>query len=153
GEPGIGKSRLVRELRRELPPTGWIEFRCTPEAQGAPLRPVIDWIASLDATLPALLERLGRSSTDDLAVLHALVHPAAASPLLVTRERQKEVTLQTLLQLFESLAHEQPIVLAFEDLHWADPTTLELVAQLAALFARPPLASAPSARGGLVMTA
>ncbi|HWP65049.1 MAG TPA: protein kinase [Candidatus Limnocylindria bacterium] len=152
GEPGIGKSRLLREFGRTLPPTAWFEFRCTPEAQGAPLRPIIDWLATLGDGLASLLDRLG-SPAGDLAVLQALVNPAATSELVVTRERQKELTFQVLLGLFESLAREQPIAVAFEDLHWADPTTLELVAALAGVFTRPPTASAPSPRGCLAVTA
>ncbi|HLK10753.1 MAG TPA: AAA family ATPase, partial [Candidatus Binatia bacterium] len=152
GEPGIGKSRLLRELRRQVPKGAWLEFRCTPEGEAAPLRPVVECLASLDTPLPALLERLDLSSGTELAALTALMDPASAGPAGVTRERRKELTLQALVRLVEGLGREQPIVVAFEDVHWADPTTMELVAELAASFARPTL-GAGSARGCLVLSA
>ena len=47
--------------------------------------------------------------------------------LPMTPQKHKEETLRTLLDLFEAAAREQPSVMLFEDVHWADPTTLEML--------------------------
>jgi Mg-chelatase subunit ChlI len=62
GEPGIGKSRLVRELRRHVPPGDWFESRCAVENQGTPLRPFADLLSSLDEPIESLLTRYGFGS-------------------------------------------------------------------------------------------
>jgi TOMM system kinase/cyclase fusion protein len=133
GEPGIGKSRLVRELRRLVPARSWLECRCMPENQHTPLRPISDLIASLDRSLEALLTRYGFDVAETLPLLAtALSLPldATVEAPALTPERQKELVLDTLLRLLFAVAHEHPVAFVVEDLHWADPTTLELLSLL-----------------------
>src|SRR5437016_2930201 len=130
GEPGIGKSRLVRELRRRVPFDAWLEARCAAESQDSPLRPVAEMFAALGEPLDALLERRGF----DLA--ETFPPPAMALSLPpddrwprrpLPPEREKELAFDAFLRLLFAMAGDRPVVFTFEDLHWADPTTLELI--------------------------
>jgi TOMM system kinase/cyclase fusion protein len=132
GEAGIGKSRLLREFRRRVPPDAWYEIRCRAETQHSPLSPVIDMLSALigTASVDAFLQHLGLASPRTVALLESLLsRPApkhdAAPPL--TPDRERELTLAALTTLFSALARPRPVVLSVEDSHWADPTTLDLV--------------------------
>jgi predicted ATPase/class 3 adenylate cyclase len=144
GEPGIGKSRLVSAVREWLahePHTSLSQF-CTPFHQTSVLYPVI-----------SLLERAAGFARDDdppqkLAKLEALLAQATADvartapllaellsiptegrypPLGLSPQRQKERTLEALLEQLAGLAGHRPVLAVYEDVHWADPTTLELL--------------------------
>jgi TOMM system kinase/cyclase fusion protein len=130
GDPGMGKSRLVHELRRSVPPDSWLECRCMPENQNTPLRPISDLLTALEASLERLLTRHGFDVAETLPLLAASLGLAGDEPATRpthTPDRQKELTLDTLVRLLFAVATERPVVLVVEDLHWADPTTLELV--------------------------
>lgn len=133
GEPGIGKSRLLRELQRQVGPEAWIELACAPEDQTAPLRPVIDALQSMERPLESLLAEAGLDATENLPLFAALLsYPLDEryAPLHLSPERQKELTLQALVSLLLKMSEPRPIVLAIENLHWADPSTLELATLL-----------------------
>jgi TOMM system kinase/cyclase fusion protein len=130
GEAGIGKSRLLRELRHRVGRPSWVHWSCAPESQTAPLRPAIDALLHLDEPIESLLARLGMDVATALPLLAALLSGPGGKPsagLALSAERQKELTLEVLLTLLLRMALRQPLVLAVENLHWADPTTLELV--------------------------
>jgi len=148
GEPGIGKSRLVQELvlhARHTPHT-FLECRCTPEWRDSTLRPVVDLLERLlglgrdstpeqaTAALEALLSQHGFERSEFLPLFAALLSIPGASgrnPLqAMSTRRQQEETLQALLDLFFEMAQRQPVLMVVEDVHWADPATLELLAQL-----------------------
>jgi TOMM system kinase/cyclase fusion protein len=133
GEPGIGKSRLVRELRRRVPAAAWLGCQCRAENQNSALRPFIDLLSALDEPIEALLSRYEMDLAENLPLLNALVSlpPDERYPLPnLTPERRKELTLNAILTLLVRMAAAQPLILAMEDLHWADPTTLDLLAML-----------------------
>lgn len=133
GEAGIGKSRLVWELRHRVPADAWLECRCVAEDQASPLRPIVDLLMTVSESLESLLTRYGFDVAETYPLFAALLSlplDGRYAPLPLTAERQKELTLTAILTLFLKMAEEQPRVLAFEDLHWADPTTLELAALL-----------------------
>jgi TOMM system kinase/cyclase fusion protein len=135
GEPGIGKSRLLRELRRRVPAESWAALQCAAESQNSPLRPVVELLAASEEPIAALLARHGLESGETLALFAELLSlpPDDRRPALqLAPERQKELTLNALLRLFLRMATERPLVFAMEDVHWADPTTLELLGLLAA---------------------
>jgi tetratricopeptide (TPR) repeat protein len=129
GEAGIGKSRLVGELRRHRPAT-WLVCRCLPEDQDTPLRPWIDLLGSLDVPLDALAARCGLDAADVGPILAVLLGRAQPTPAH-SRERQQEMTLETLVSLAAGLARADPVGLIVEDLQWADPSTLEVLDRLA----------------------
>ncbi|HJQ74055.1 MAG TPA: protein kinase, partial [Gaiellaceae bacterium] len=131
GEPGIGKSRLVREIRRRVPLDSWLEARCAAESQDSPLRPLADMFAAMGEPLESMLARRGFDVAATLPPMAAALS-LPADPRWPRRalppEREKELVFDTFLRLLCAMAEDRPVVFTFEDLHWADPTTLELVA-------------------------
>lgn len=144
GEPGIGKSRLVRALRRRLEkePHTALSHSCSPHHQTSPLYPVIGLLeraAGFAADEPAAtrldkLEALLALSTEDvnavvplLAALLSLETAARYPALDMSPHRQKERTLEALVAQVLGLAARRPVLAMYEDVHWADPTSLELL--------------------------
>ncbi len=146
GEAGIGKSRLVAELGRRLEAQPLIPLRyfCSPHHQDTPLYPVIRQLqfaagfarddTSTDrlGKLRALLASAG-SSAEDIALIAALLQlPSDGLPVLnLSPQRRKERTFEALFRQLERLSQQRPVLMLFEDLHWADPTTRELIDSLA----------------------
>jgi len=148
GEPGIGKSRLVQELIRQgrgTPHTA-LECRCIPEGRNNALSPVVDllerwlgisreWTAGQTiSALEALLSQHGFVLAEAMPLFLGLLSVKGGAdrypPPDVSPQRAKEQTLDALLGLFFEMAQQQPLLLLVEDLHWADPTTLELLSQI-----------------------
>jgi class 3 adenylate cyclase/tetratricopeptide (TPR) repeat protein len=142
GEAGIGKSRLVQELRQWSAHTGGrrLTFRCSPYTQQSALYPVIDHLQRAlewqrDDTPAAKLAKLeqglrgSRVSQPEavplLATLLSLPHPASYPPLSLSPQRQKQRTWNMLVAWLLEEAEQQPVLAIWEDLHWADPSTLE----------------------------
>ncbi len=144
GEAGIGKSRLLRELRERVanePHIRW-ECRCSPYHQESALYPVIELFqrslefARDDRPEDKLrkiedgLRRYGLSEPEAVSLWAALLSvplPAATPPLNLTPQRRKQKTLEAVLRLLVALATHQPVLVLIEDLHWVDPSTLELL--------------------------
>jgi class 3 adenylate cyclase/predicted ATPase len=144
GEPGIGKSRLVREVRDRLAAERHVRLihQCSPYHQTSPLRPVVEHLERAagfarddppEARLNKLETLLARG-TDNLdqavpliAALLGIAIGERYPALDVTPQRQKQLTLEALLDQLEGLAAEQPVLMVHEDLHWMDPTTQELL--------------------------
>ncbi|RJS15982.1 TOMM system kinase/cyclase fusion protein [Corallococcus sp. H22C18031201] len=148
GEAGIGKSRLALELARrtgEVPHT-FLECRCAPEGRLSTLRPVVellerlvgfqrDWTPErLETALEDMLGRYGFELTEVMPLFAVLFSVKGGSgrypPLDVSPQRQKDLTLEAILALLSAMAEQQPVLFLVEDLHWADPTTLELLGKL-----------------------
>ena len=161
GEPGIGKSRLVEMLKEYVGQEGAtrIEFRCSPYYQNSALYPVIDHLQRVlqferdDAPVVKLakLQRTlsryrfpQRNTFPLLATLLSLPHPAGVPPLQMSPQKQKEQTLETLVKWLGEEADKQPVYCAWEDLHWADPSSLDVLSLL--------LDQVPTARMLVVLT-
>ncbi len=144
GEAGIGKSRMVQELKGHLAdePHTRLELRCSSYHRHSGLYPVIDLLQRAlqferddppEAKLQKLEEALApypisRPETVPLlAALLSLPAPARYPPLILTPQRQKQKTLQALVTVLLAMAMERPLLLVAEDLHWIDPSTLELL--------------------------
>jgi class 3 adenylate cyclase/tetratricopeptide (TPR) repeat protein len=144
GEPGIGKSRLVRVLKDHIAPERHVrwECRCAPYHQASALYPLIDLFERAlqfdrDDTPPERFRklqaglvryRLAQPETVSLwAAFLSVQVPDEQPPLNLTPQRQKEKTFQAIAALLFALAAEQPLLFIIEDLHWADPSTCELV--------------------------
>ena len=147
GEPGIGKSHLIQALRERLRDQPHIRIRCqcSPFHANSALRPSIVQLTRAagfhpdDSSSVKLdkLERLLARSTDtvrDVAPLFSalLSLPAGSryAPLNLSPQRQKELTLEALARQLIGLAAHQPVLMVFEDIHWIDPTSLELLDRL-----------------------
>jgi TOMM system kinase/cyclase fusion protein len=162
GEPGIGKSRLGRELRQRIGDQAQtcLDTWCSPDAQHSVLHPIIELlqrVLGLDrATSPA--DRIARlehqlagygfalaSAMPLFLPLLSLPFPASYAPLDVSPQRHKELTHDAILSLFFAMADARPVLFLVEDLHWADATTVELLVQL--------IHEAPSARMCVLLTA
>jgi class 3 adenylate cyclase/predicted ATPase len=147
GEAGVGKSRLVQALTEHLAGDVYtrIECHCSPYAQQSALYPVVEqlqrglqWRQEATPqeklrTLEAALAPHGFALKDVvplLAVLLTLPLPAYYPPLTLEPQRQKQKTLEALVAWWLKQAERQPVSLVVEDLHWVDPSTLELLSLL-----------------------
>ena len=148
GDAGIGKSRLLHAFTSSVGETPHYEllFRSSAYHAHSPLYPVIHLVPGVlgwrrvdsDATrlekLQAFCARLHLSTAEDLPLLASLLSLPDLKDFPLTPmspERRKQLTLQTLLKTALALAAERPVLLVVEDLHWIDPTTMELLAMLA----------------------
>ena len=145
GEPGIGKSRLVEEFRLRLgeTPHTWAEFSSSQLLQNTPLHPIAEWgrqrfaadepAARRLADLENTLRLIGLDHAEYAPLLAPLVDiplPAERASKLAPQElRRRQLAAVTAWVL--ASARSQPVVQAFEDLHWADPSTLDLMQALA----------------------
>jgi class 3 adenylate cyclase/predicted ATPase len=140
GEPGIGKSRLARALQESVTRDAVLSFYCSPNYQESPLYPIITQFERAagfrrDDTPEerfAKFEALVDPSIGDeaIALIAALLSIATGGryPLPnLTPQRRMERTLEALVAQFAALAREQPILAIFEDAHWMDPTSRELL--------------------------
>jgi predicted ATPase/class 3 adenylate cyclase len=154
GEPGLGKSRLVEEFHSRLgeTPHTWVEWNSSQLLQNTPLHPVAEWgrarfggqdvaaerrLADLETTLAQVKLDVQETATL-LAPLLDIPLPAERAPKFSPEELRRR-QLAAMVALLLAGARTQPVVLAFEDLHWADPTSLDLIQALAERGAQAPL--------------
>jgi class 3 adenylate cyclase/predicted ATPase len=147
GEPGIGKSRLVQEVKERIGQQGatCLEFRCSPYFQNSALAPVLTHLQRLlhferDDTPQAKLAKLQQTlvrhrfpQADTLLLLAALLslpQPTDAALLNFSPQKQKQKTQEALVAWLVEEAEQQPVYCVWEDLHWADPSTLEFLGLL-----------------------
>lgn len=143
-EAGLGKSRLSHALKHATAsePRTWLTCHCSAYHQSSALYPVIDMLSHQITVAPGpdgadratkarrLLGRLGLESDENLALLAALLDLPLApdiAPLAISRQKQHEKTLGLLLAMLLASARDNPMVLVVEDLHWVDPSTIELL--------------------------
>jgi class 3 adenylate cyclase/tetratricopeptide (TPR) repeat protein len=144
GEPGIGKSRIVRALRERLASEPHIALShfCSPYHTNTALHPIITQLERAAGftpddepeTKPAKLEGLLRQSTSHLDEVVPLIAALLGVPsggqypdLNLTPPRQKQRTLEVLIEQLAGLARNGPVLDVYEDAHWADPSSLELL--------------------------
>ena len=154
GEPGLGKSRLVEEFHSLLgeTPHTWVEWNSSQLLQNTPLHPIAEWgrarfggqdvaaerrLADLETTLAQVKLDVQETATL-LAPLLDIPLPAERAPKFGPEELRRR-QLAAMVALLLAGARTQPVVLAFEDLHWADPTSLDLIQALAERGAQAPL--------------
>src|SRR5262245_913238 len=148
GDPGIGKSRLVQILKEHIahePHVRW-ECRSAEYSQNTALFPLTDLFQRIlrfdahetpDEKLGKLEHALSQyrlpleESVPLFAPLLALPVPEHRyPPLNLSPQRQRRKTLETIVAILLELAEPQPVLFILEDLHWTDPTTLELLTLL-----------------------
>ena len=161
GEPGLGKSRLVEEFHARLAetPHTWVEWSCSQLLQNTPLHPIAEWgrqrfggpeipAERRLAELESSLAQVKLDPTENAALLAPLLDiplPKERTPSLAAEELRRR-QLAALTNWVIAGARVQPVVLAFEDLHWADPTTLDVLRGIAERGALAPLFVLATAR-------
>jgi class 3 adenylate cyclase/tetratricopeptide (TPR) repeat protein len=144
GEPGIGKSRILSALRQRLEVQGVqaLRFQCSPYYVNSAFWPIIDNFErtlqftrdeaadfKLDKLEALIVTHYGRPLADVrfIATIMSIPCEQRYGVLPMTPQKHKDETLRTLVDLTEAAARQQPSVLLFEDAHWADPTSLEVL--------------------------
>jgi predicted ATPase/class 3 adenylate cyclase len=144
GEAGIGKSRLIQHFHERIAGTPhiWVEAAGGAFYQNTPFRAVTEMLRELlgwrgDASgeerlaqLETRLELAGLKPAEALPLIAPLLNlplPAKYPPSPFSPEHQRRRLLATLVEWVLGTARAQPTVIAIEDLHWADPSTLELL--------------------------
>ena len=147
GEAGIGKSRLLQAMNDGLEgrPQLRQEYRCSPYHQNSALHPIIEFLQSWFgfrredtpeerlSKIEEVLEDYSVQIPEAMPLLARLLsvplgdgHP----PLNLSPQRQRRVTMELLVDLLIGTSDKPPTLAIFEDLHWADPTTLDLLGLL-----------------------
>ena len=159
GEPGIGKSRLLAELKKRAGDARWIEGRCVSYGRNLPYHLLIDLIRSIlglsfaaeTADARADLDRgvRGLLGDDPGEVADTAPYLAHLLDLPLSAEEQGRIAVEPeVLQtryiaashrLLRGLAARGPVIAVCEDLHWADPASIDVAQQLMPLAARLPI--------------
>ncbi|TIW01026.1 MAG: hypothetical protein E5V85_01560 [Mesorhizobium sp.] len=141
GEPGIGKSRLTVTLQERIQnePHTRLRYFCSPHRQDSALHPTIAQLeraAGLERDDPPerkldkLAILLAPASPEDVSLLAELLSLPTEGrfpPLQLTPQRKKEKIFDALLRQLENLAGRGPVLMLFEDVHWIDPSSRELL--------------------------
>jgi len=163
GEAGIGKSRLVATLIEDIHsgPHTLIRFFCSPRRSSSTLFPVVTQLEralafTLDETpveklakLEIFLRKTGIADAEAVGVIGQLLALPVADryPLPeLSPQKRKEKTFTVLLDWLARMAGQEPLLVLFEDVHWIDPTSLELLSLAAARVARLPILLLVTAR-------
>jgi len=141
GEAGIGKSRLTAALLKHLAtePHTRLRYFCSPQHTDSALYPIIGQFARAAGfvhgdTLQAKLDKIDAlvaqtsTSMQDAALFSemlSLLNDGRYAALELTPQQRREKTLEALNRQVEALARSRPVLIIFEDAHWADPTSLE----------------------------
>jgi predicted ATPase/class 3 adenylate cyclase len=149
GEAGIGKSRLVQVLQKHVAdePQAWLTpCQCSPYHQHSAFYPLIDLLERVVLQfersespqqklrkLEGLCVQYGLPLAEAVPLFAALLCLPLGTdyaPPTVSPEQQKQQTLHALLIILLRIAAQQPVLFVMEDLHWIDPSTLELLSLL-----------------------
>ncbi len=143
GEPGIGKSRLTQVLREQIAgePHTALHYQCSPYHINSALYPIIEQfefaagfaredtpeqkLDKMEGVLVGSAEQIAEAAPLFAALLS--LPTERYPPLKLTPQKQKEKTLEALVGNIEALAQRQSVLIVFEDAHWIDPTSQELL--------------------------
>jgi hypothetical protein len=144
GDAGIGKSKLAEAILEEIGDAATqLRAQCLPHHQNSALFPIVDLIGGLfnpgilagevdTVAAGTFLAGLGLDDELNRTLLSSLLSsPDDSLAPGLTASRQKDVTLRLLTRIFIEVSRRKPTILLVEDVHWSDPTTLELLEDLA----------------------
>jgi DNA-binding CsgD family transcriptional regulator len=145
GEAGVGKSRLLRAMTEEARDAGFfvLQGACFEAERSIPYAPLLDLVRLFaSSTSPAVVAHVLAPAATELAAIFPELRPlfpdAVPSPT-IDPESDRRRLFHTLGQSITLVARTQPVLLAFEDVHWSDDATLELVFHLARSHATQPV--------------
>jgi class 3 adenylate cyclase/ABC-type transport system involved in cytochrome c biogenesis ATPase subunit len=142
GEAGIGKSRLAAQLAAEVAtePHTRLRYQCSPYHRDSVLHP---FVVQLGRAARLAAEDPAETQLDKLEAILAPARIAETAPLFasllsiptgdrypplaLSAAQQRRLTLAALLDQLEALARQKPVLMLFEDAHWADTTSLEVL--------------------------
>lgn len=135
GEPGVGKSRLVRELEAQTP-SAWLEARCSPYRVRTPFSPFLDLIRrelGLPAGSPDVAQLRDALGDEEIAAGLAPMFGAVAQGDLqrLTAEAARDRSAREFAVWLQRLAGDGVCVLVIENVHWADASSIDLVERVA----------------------
>jgi class 3 adenylate cyclase len=145
GEPGIGKSRLTAALMERVAPESHTRLRyfCSPQRTDSALFPIISQMERAarfahDDTAQVKLDKLDallaqtftpRQEAALLAEMLSLANDGRHPTFELAPQQRRQSTLEALTSHLEALSQSQPVLMIFEDVHWVDPTSLELLSR------------------------
>jgi class 3 adenylate cyclase/pimeloyl-ACP methyl ester carboxylesterase len=142
GEAGIGKSRITEALRERIGQrkSRFLRYQCSPQHMGSVLHPIIarfehaavirrddDALVKLEKLEGLLAQESASAPASLFAALLGIPTNGRYPSLALTPQQQKAKTLEALVGQIEAMAAQSPVLLVFEDLHWIDPTSLDLL--------------------------
>ena len=141
GEPGIGKSRIAAALLEKIQtaPHTRLRYFCSPYHQDSALYPFIvqleraaglardDTVEQKLGKLQGLLAPGARGDGEITLLAELLSLPNSSAELNLSPRRMRELLFEALLHQVEAVAQNRPVLLVFEDVHWIDPTSRELL--------------------------
>jgi class 3 adenylate cyclase/tetratricopeptide (TPR) repeat protein len=147
GEPGIGKSRLALVLHEHLAgqPHRWLAGSCTRYVRNTAFHPIVEMVEQLLGFEPGDqpadrvrrveqgLRTAGLTTEEQLALITsflALPHPSWGALSGLSPEARRQRTIDGLVAWLLALSERDPVVLLVEDLHWCDPSSLELLGRV-----------------------
>lgn len=141
GEAGVGKSRLIRELRKSVGPRAWATYYCSPFHKNTPFHPfttqVERWcgIQNSDDTT-ARRNRLTDHlqdilDTSHLETLFFVLAPGPGDCGATSEEELRAKLAAILLRVYRWLSRQGPVMVVVEDLQWADPSTISILCDVA----------------------
>jgi DNA-binding CsgD family transcriptional regulator len=140
GEPGIGKSRLLGELSQRAEARGWLvlDGRATEFEQDLPFGAIIDalndYLGTLDSRFVRALEPAALHELAEVfPSLSAIAYDASIRRAHADRYRFR----YAIRAVLEQLGARRPVLLALDDVHWADPASFDLIAHLLRRFCGP----------------
>jgi DNA-binding CsgD family transcriptional regulator len=126
GEAGIGKSRLIREVKARLPDRRVLEGHCFEPDRTLPYAPLVEALRAVPGN--QLADHLREAAPEIAYLLPELAsHFPRSSPIMDT-DQQKRRLHQSLVDLIVHIAQDRPLVLIIEDIHWCDEASLEFLA-------------------------
>ncbi len=145
GDAGIGKSRLVSEIRRAGDEQNWqiLQGNCLEVIRMLPYAPLIDLLRGgvNNLSTAEISHLLGPGVADLIKLLPELARrlPKVEQPAYTDTDQEKQRLFQAITLIFSQLASQQPLLLVLEDLHWIDPNSLEYLTYLVARLADLPI--------------
>lgn len=147
GEPGIGKSRMLRAFREQVGKDiqAVLSYQCSPYYNNTALYPIIDHLertfnferddsadTKLDKLEARLITQLQCPKADCNFIARAMSIPCDEryGALHMTPQRQKDETLRALVDTVAAITQQHATVMLMEDVHWVDPTSIEVLDQL-----------------------